>query len=66
MGQGYWILVWDSYGAGLVMVNPRFLSEGTDLYGNPNNWFPCDDRMSDETIIIKHNLGQYEYFRIIR
>ncbi len=67
MGQGYWVLVWDGFGAGLVMINPRMITEGLDMYKNPNNWFPCNDKMSDEDIIEKHQLDKlYKHFRIIR
>lgn len=41
MGKGYSVLVWDGYGAGLVMLNARLLVEGVDLYGNPCNWWPA-------------------------
>ena len=44
MGEGYWILLWDGWGAGLTMLNPRLHTEGVDLYGNPRNWFPQGDR----------------------
>ena len=40
MGEGYWILLWDGWGSGLVMLNPRLHTEGVDCYGNPRNWFP--------------------------
>ena len=40
MGTGYWILLWDGWGAGLVMLNPRLHTDGVDCYGNPRNWFP--------------------------
>ena len=40
MGKGYWVLVWDGWGAGLVMINPRLLSDGVDQHGNPRNWWP--------------------------
>lgn len=43
MGKGYAILIWDGWGAGLVRINPRLLTEGEDIYGNPNNWFPIMD-----------------------
>jgi hypothetical protein len=40
MGSGYMVLLWDGYGSGLVMINPRFYTKGVDMYGNPRNWFP--------------------------
>ena len=66
MGNGYWILVWDDWGAGLVMVNPRFHSEGLDMYNHPKNWFPCETTTTEEEIIEKHNLMQYKHFRVMR
>lgn len=36
MGEGYSVLVWDGYGSGLNMLNPRVL---TDELGR--NWWPC-------------------------
>ncbi len=45
MGNGgYYVLVWDGYGAGLVMLNPRLLTDGLDCYGNPRNWFNLPER----------------------
>lgn len=56
MGDGYSILVWDDFGAGLVKINPRLITEGVDLYGNPCNWWPCDSDVSDDEIIEAHAL----------
>ena len=65
MGDGgYWILLWDAFSAGLVMVNPRLLSEGYDLYGLLCNWFP--EELTDDEIIKKHTLEDYPYYKIIR
>jgi hypothetical protein len=50
MGDGYWILVWDDFGSGLVMVNPRLHVEGVDGYGNPRNWWPCDAPPADANL----------------
>ena len=67
MGNGYWILIWDSWGSGLVMVNPRLYTEGFDLYNNRCNWFSCDKEMTDDEIIKKHKLDEkFEHFKIIR
>lgn len=66
MGEnGYIILVWDGYGSGLVRINPRLHSEGTDLHGNPCNWWTCKRDMLPGDIrhlISKHNLRQYKHF----
>lgn len=62
---GYRILLWDSWGGGLVMVNPRFLAEGEDLYGNPNNWWSCDEEITDEEIIKKHKLTEQTHYFIL-
>lgn len=64
MGSGYAILLWDYWGAGLVRVNPRLLTDGVDMYGNPNNWFPGD--FTEEEIMSKHNLTYEDLFEIIR
>jgi hypothetical protein len=67
MGGGYWILLWDSWGSGLTMVNPRLYAEGIDMYGNPKNWFPCPQETSDDTIADLHRLDdlglQYSIIR---
>lgn len=64
MGQGYYILLWDSWGGGLVRVNARLYFEGTDVYGNPQNWFPCDENTTADDVIEKHNLNQFKYFDV--
>lgn len=64
-GQGYKILIWDGFGAGLVMINPRIYSEGTDLYGNPTNWWPCSRDMEEDEVLHKHNLVGAEHIEII-
>lgn len=50
MGNGYWILVYDGFGLGLNLINPRMHTE------EGNNWFTCDHDISDQEIIKKHNL----------
>ena len=42
VGQGYWVLVWDAFGAGLNLVNPRLLEQGG------RNWWPCPNTLSEE------------------
>jgi len=39
MGTGYMILLWDGWGSGLIRINPRFYTDGVDMYGNPRNWW---------------------------
>ena len=65
MGKGYWILVWDDFGDGLVLLNARMHSESEDMYGNPRNWWPCDDSTTEEQIAQKHRLDRYNYYLII-
>ena len=45
MGNGFWILVWDGFGSGLNLINPRL---HTDSRGN--NWFVCNNRNQQEVI----------------
>lgn len=68
MGQGYWILVWDKWGGGLVMVNPRLHTEGEDLHGNPKNWWSCSADIEDDDLAASHKLFDLygEYYKIIR
>ena len=65
MGKGYFILVWDGWGSGLVRINPRLHTDGTDMYGNPQNWWPCDDTATEAGIADAHELDDlYEYYRV--
>ncbi len=66
MGSGYWILLWDGFGSGLVMINPRLLTDGRDIYQNPNNWFSCNENTKDEEIVDLHQLHDSPYYKIIR
>lgn len=67
MGSGgYWILIWDNWGGGLTMINPRLLQDGVDLYNNPANWFPSDPNITDFEICQKHCLPIDGNFKIIR
>jgi hypothetical protein len=50
MGDGYWILVWDGFGSGLIMLNPRLHTDGVDKAGNPRNWWPCETPQKHEDI----------------
>ena len=67
MGNGYWILVWDGFGAGLVLINPRMHTTDKDFYGNPRNWWPCDVGTTVDEIATKHKLFDVygEFFRVI-
>ena len=66
MGNGYWILVWDDFGAGLVLINPRMHVDGVDLYGNPRNWWPCAEGATDDDVEKIHGLDNiYVHYRII-
>ena len=65
MGKGFSILVWDSFGGGLVMINPRIIDDGTlDLYGNPNNWFPYSSNEQKE-LKINELTKDFEHFTIV-
>lgn len=56
MGKGYFILLWDNWGAGLVRINPRLFVEGEDMYGNPKNWWSlAEDDDSDDSAILKRH-----------
>ncbi len=60
MGSGYCVLVWDSFGAGLVRVNPRLVTDGTfDMYGNPTNWWPGDEKITNGMIVCQLRLDKY-------
>lgn len=65
MGNGYSILIWDGWGAGLVMLNPRFFTSGFDMYGNPCNWFPCEQVPSEDEARRMHNLSMEKHVRVI-
>lgn len=63
MGNGgYYILVWDDWGAGLVMINPRFLTDGEDHQGNPRNWFTLPIRPEPWTLdeIVDHAVERHK------
>lgn len=62
MGKGFSILVWDSWGSGLVKVNPRLLTDGTeDLYGNPRNWWPYSTEEEKKEMVSKLTEGIKHY-----
>lgn len=67
MGDGYHILVWDGFGGGLVLINPRLHTEGLDVYNNPRNWWPCKQSDTIDSIIEHHKLRErYTHYKIIR
>lgn len=66
MGKSYWILVWDEFGEGLVLLNPRMHTEGQDMYGNPRNWWPCAEDTTEKQIVDQHDLDmKYSHYRIV-
>lgn len=62
MGDGYWILVWDRFGSGLNMVNPRLHTEGE------RNWWSCEADTPEVEIVDKHKLDERypDCYKIIR
>lgn len=64
MGKGFSILIWDSFGAGLVRVNPRLAVKGLDMYGNPNNWFAYKSDTEKHALISELVEGA-KHYRII-
>lgn len=61
MGEGYWILVWDGWGSGLSMFNPRLHVE------NGKNWWPRVLGTTRISISTKHKLKELygEYYSIL-
>jgi|GEM_PF-5629288 hypothetical protein len=64
MGNGIWILIWDAWGSGLNMINPRlFVDKGG------NNWFVLKGDVSELTLvnqIFKDNqIDAPRHFKII-
>ena len=54
MGNGYWILVWDGYGPGMSLVNPRLLTHENGL-----NAFACrytGDMSDDELAALRASI----------
>jgi hypothetical protein len=65
MGKGFWILVWEDWGSGLVMINPKLLEDGTlDIYGNPNNWWAYQTDEEKQAKVKELTKG-YNYFKVI-
>lgn len=66
MGHGYAILLCDGFGHGLVRINPRLHVEGTDLYGNPKNWWACDGDETDDELRSRHDIPDGVHWTVIR
>ena len=65
MGKGFWILVWEDWGSGLVMINPKLLEDGTlDIYGNPNNWWSYQSNEEKRQKVEELTKG-YTHFKVI-
>jgi hypothetical protein len=77
MGDGcYWILIWDEWGVGLNMLNPRLLSR----VGRPpkrledqtpwvqNAWDDTREGLTDEEIDEKHRLTDRfgHFWKVVR
>ena len=65
MGDGYAILLWDGWGADLVRINPRLHAEGTDVNGNPRNWWPCEEGALSSDLLLRHRLPAGTYRMVI-
>lgn len=65
MGQCYWILLWDEWGIGLNMINPRLETWYNDTGVREQNCFRLEDGMTDEDIIEKHRL-EGKHYRIFK
>lgn len=68
MGKVFWILVWDDYGCGLDLVNPRILTiyDGSSL--RMHNSFSYETEEDIENFLEQHRIPQKygHYYRIIR
>lgn len=65
MTRGYWIIIYDGYSQGLVLINPRFFYSGRDPFGNPRNWWPKNKDDTRESILKAHQLKDDIYVKII-
>jgi len=61
MGKGYWILIWDGWGAGLVMINPRIYFDGYDMYGYPKNWWALKEGEEQNEAMQFKLLEEYKF-----
>lgn len=52
MGCGFWVLLFDDFGSGLNLINPRFF---IDEKGN--NWFPTQDSSEESQAKLITKLG---------
>lgn len=64
MSNGYYIMVWDGWSAGLNMINPRLHSVGTDVLGHPKYWVQFDH--TDEEATELYGLDRFDCWRLIR
>lgn len=65
MGKGYWIIIGDAWGDGLVMVNGRMYTSGIDSQFNPRNWWPAHDGDTEERVLARHNLLGHACVRVV-
>jgi hypothetical protein len=59
MGQCFWILVWDGWGVGLHMINPRLLTDG-----NGFNYFSYNSEI-EKYKLLGELLDGLEYYKVI-
>lgn len=61
MGKGFWILVWDDWGSGLNMINPRLYTRGD------RNWWPYQIEAERDSLIQEFGIeAEYgDFYRII-
>jgi hypothetical protein len=64
VSNGYYILVWDGWSAGLNMINPRLLSIGKDALGYPKYWVQFDH--TEEEAVELYGLTNYFDWKIVR
>lgn len=61
MANGYWIILFDGWGLGLNMDNPRLF---TDKEGN--NWFTYNgERPTAKQLRERHNIPQGQDFKVV-
>lgn len=61
MSQGYWIIVFDGWGEGLNMINPRMLEQ------DGTNWFTyVGDFPTYEKLCERHGIDEHDYVKIVR
>ncbi len=60
MGKGFWVLIWDGWGTGLNMINPRLY---TDDEGN--NWFPYEDEIDKKDKLFHIKRKNEPYMKVL-